>query len=128
MPQKHDLGGQSCLRLERRDHDVENQEVRNAIIRGKHYMIASRRLVDGVFGRHNRSRDDFTVHYEEREVQLSHLTGLDFYISYWREGWVGHTFLSFVFDNVPPVSISIETRPEVGEDSRPLHHSSSSSS
>ena len=33
-----------------------------------------------------RSRDDFTVHYEEREVQLSHLTGLDFYVSYWRKG------------------------------------------
>ena len=62
-----------------------------------------------------RSRDDFTVHYEEREVQLSHLTALDFYVAYWMEGWVGHTFLSFVFDNAPPVSISIETRPEVGE-------------
>ena len=67
-----------------------------------------------------RSVDDFTVHYEEREVQLSHLTGLDFYIAYWREGWVGHTFLSFVFDNAPPVSISIETRPEVGEGFAPI--------
>ena len=67
-----------------------------------------------------RSRDDFTVHYEEREVQLSHLTALDFYVAYWREGWVGHTFLSFVFDNAPPVSISIETRPEVGEGFAPI--------
>ena len=67
-----------------------------------------------------RSVDDFTVHYEERELQLSHLTGLDFYIAYWREGWVGHTFLSFVFDNAPPVSISIETRPEVGEGFAPI--------
>ena len=31
-----------------------------------------------------RSRDDFTARYEEREVQLSHLTGVDFFISYWK--------------------------------------------
>jgi hypothetical protein len=67
-----------------------------------------------------RSRNDFTVHYEEREVLLSHLTGLDFYVSYWNEGLVGHTFLSFIFDNAPPLSISIETRPEVGEGFNPL--------
>ena len=67
-----------------------------------------------------RTRDDFTVRYEEREVQLSHLTGLDFYVSYWSEGLVGHTFLSFIFDNAPPLSISIETRPEVGEGFAPI--------
>ena len=67
-----------------------------------------------------RSRDDFTVRYEDREVQLSHLTGLDFYVSYWSEGLVGHTFLSFIFDNAPPLSISIETRPEVGEGFDPV--------
>src|SRR5688500_11326946 len=67
-----------------------------------------------------RSRDDFAVRYEERLVPLSHLTGLDFYVSYWREGWVAHTFLSFIFDDAPPLSISIETRPEVGEDFAPV--------
>jgi len=67
-----------------------------------------------------RSRNDFTVRYEERELRLSHLTGLDFYISYWSEGLVGHTFLSFIFDDAPPLSISIETRPEVGEGFAPI--------
>ena len=67
-----------------------------------------------------RSRNDFTVRYEEREVQLSHLTGLDFFVSYWSEGLVAHTFLSFIFDNAPPLSISIETRPEVGEGFDPI--------
>jgi hypothetical protein len=67
-----------------------------------------------------RSRNDFTARYEEREVQLSHLTGLDFFVSYWSEGLVGHTFLSFIFDNAPPLSISIETRPEVGEGFQPI--------
>ena len=38
-----------------------------------------------------RSRNDFTVPYEEREFLLSHVTGLDFYVSYFTEGPVGHT-------------------------------------
>jgi hypothetical protein len=67
-----------------------------------------------------RSRNDFTVHYEEREVDLSHLTGLDFYVSYWSEGPVAHTFVSFIFDNAAPLSISIETRPEVGRGFEPI--------
>ncbi|HEY5895084.1 MAG TPA: DUF4105 domain-containing protein [Chthoniobacterales bacterium] len=67
-----------------------------------------------------RSRDDFTARYEEREVQISHLTGVDFFVSYWKIGPVSHTFVSFIFDNAPPVSISIETRPEVGEGFDPL--------
>ncbi len=67
-----------------------------------------------------RSRNDFTVRHEEREVQLSHLVALDFYVSYFMEGPVGHTFVSFIFDNAPPLSISIETRPEVGEGFAPV--------
>src|SRR6476646_564061 len=67
-----------------------------------------------------RSRNDFTVRYEEREVLLSHLVALDFYVSYFTEGPVGHTFLSFIFDNAPPLSISIATRPEVGEGFAPV--------
>jgi hypothetical protein len=67
-----------------------------------------------------RTRDDFTVRYEVREVLLSHLTALDFYVSYFMAGPVGHTFLSFIFDNAPPLSISIETRPEVGEGFAPI--------
>jgi hypothetical protein len=76
--------------------------------------------ITGVRNFDYRSRDDFTVRYEEREVQLSHLTGLDFFVSYWSEGPVAHTFVSFIFDNAPPLSISIETRPEVGEGFDPL--------
>ena len=75
--------------------------------------------ITGVRNFEYRSLNDFTAHYEDREVQLSHLTGLDFFVSYWSKGLigglVGHTFLSFIFDNAPPLDISIETRPEVGE-------------
>ncbi|NQW99099.1 DUF4105 domain-containing protein [bacterium] len=67
-----------------------------------------------------RSADDFTEIYEEREFDLSHLTSLDFYVSYWQVGPVGHTFLSFNFDNAQPLCISIETRPEKGEGFDPI--------
>jgi Domain of unknown function (DUF4105) len=76
--------------------------------------------ITGVRNFEYRSPYEFTVRYEEREVQLSHLTALDFYVSYWSEGPVGHTFLSFIFDNAPPLCISIETRPEVGEGFNPI--------
>jgi len=77
-------------------------------------------LISGVRNFDYRSRDDFTVRYEEREVWLSHLIAVDFFVSYWTPGPVAHTFLSFVFDNAPPLSISIETRPEVGEGFAPV--------
>jgi hypothetical protein len=67
-----------------------------------------------------RSREDFTERWEEREVSVSHLTSLDFYISYWSVGPVAHTFVSFNFDDAPPVCISIEARPEVGESFAPV--------
>jgi hypothetical protein len=67
-----------------------------------------------------RSRADFTVRYEEREVSLSHLIAVDLFVSFWMPGPVGHTFVSFIFDDAPPVSISIETRPEVGESFAPV--------
>lgn len=67
-----------------------------------------------------RSAEDFTPRFETRELQLSQLRSLDFFLSYWMPGPVGHTFVSFNFDDAPPVSISIETRPEVGEGFDPL--------
>jgi len=90
--------------------------------------VMPRAIVDGdrvrIMGVRNfdyRSVDDFTARYEEREVQLSHLTAIDFFVSYWVADLpIGHTFLSFIFDNAPPLSISIETRPEVGEGFDPL--------
>ena len=80
--------------------------------------------ITGVRNFEYRSVNDFTVRHEEREVQLSHLTAIDFFVSYWSKGLigglVGHTFLSFIFDNASPLSVSIETRPEVGEGFNPL--------
>jgi hypothetical protein len=80
--------------------------------------------ISGVRDFEYRSLDDFTVRYQEREMRLSHLTALDFYVSHWSDGLigrlVGHTFLSFDFDDAPPLSISIEIRPKVGQGFDPL--------
>ena len=84
------------------------------------FIEGDRVRLTGVRNFEYRSRNDFTVRHEEREIHLSHLTDIDFYVSYWREGLVGHTFVSFIFDNAPPLSISIETRPEVGEGFDPI--------
>ena len=89
--------------------------------------VMPRAIIDGdrvrITGFRNfdyRSGDDFTERWEEREVSLSRLTSLDFYISYWSVGSFAHTFVSFNFDNAPPVCISIEIRPEVGESFAPV--------
>jgi hypothetical protein len=99
-------------------HDREwRQEV---AVMPRAFINGDRVRLTGVRNFDYRTRDDFTVRYEEREVSLSHLRALDFYVSYWREGLVGHTFLSFIFDNAPALTISIETRPEVGEGFNPV--------
>jgi hypothetical protein len=62
------------------------------------------------------SEDDFDPRYEQREVSLAHLVSVDLLVSYWKIGPVAHTFVSFTFDDgTPPVCVSIEARPEVGE-------------
>jgi hypothetical protein len=62
-----------------------------------------------------RTRDDFDVRYQEREVALSDLEGVDLFISYWGRELMAHTFLSFRFTNSEPVCVSIEARLERGE-------------
>jgi hypothetical protein len=73
------------------------------------FLDGDRVRLTGVRNFEYRTRNDFTVRYQERVISLSHLTGIDFYVSYWSEGLVAHTFLSFIFDNALPLSISIES-------------------
>jgi hypothetical protein len=84
------------------------------------FIDGDRVRITGVRNFDYRSEDDFTIRHETREVRLSQLTGIDFYLSFWAEGPVGHTFLSFLFEDAPPLTISIETRPEVGESFDPI--------
>jgi hypothetical protein len=84
------------------------------------FIDGDRVRMTGVRNFEYRSRNDFTERYEEREFLLSDVAGIDFYVSYWREGLVGHTYLSFMFYSTPPLSVSIETRPEKGEGFQPI--------
>lgn len=63
------------------------------------------------------TREDFTERWEAREVALSKLVAVDLLLSYWtpEPGNMAHTFLSFVFEDAPPVCISVEARKERGE-------------
>jgi hypothetical protein len=85
-----------------------------AVVDGENVRISGFRNFD------YRSTEDFDSRYENREVSLAHLTSLDLYISYWTPGVVAHTFVSFGFDNAPPVCISIEARPEKGKGFTPI--------
>lgn len=67
-----------------------------------------------------RSATDFDERYLERQVDLRHLVGVDFFVSYWKIGPVAHTFVSFLFDNADPICVSIEARLEQGEKYSPL--------
>ncbi len=62
-----------------------------------------------------RSAEDFTPSWHERTVDLGRLETLDLFAVYWMGDAIAHTMLSFGFAGEEPVTISIETRKEVGE-------------
>jgi len=62
-----------------------------------------------------RSESDYDEHWEERTYDLSKLQGVDLFLIYWGSPWIAHTIMSWVFEDGPPLAISIETRKEVGE-------------
>ncbi|HEX5779453.1 MAG TPA: DUF4105 domain-containing protein [Xanthobacteraceae bacterium] len=84
------------------------------------FIDGDRVRMSGVRNFEYRSEHDFTIRYEEREFRLSRVTGIDFFVSYWHDGPVGHTFLSFLFEDAPPLTVSIETRPEIHESFAPV--------
>ncbi len=63
-----------------------------------------------------RSEFDYDERWEERTYDLSKLVGVDVFLVYWGSPWIAHTILSWVFEDGPPLAISIETRKEVGEE------------
>lgn len=63
-----------------------------------------------------RSETDFTPHWETRAYDLSKLTGVDVFLSYWGSPWIAHTIISWEFSDGQHLAISIETRKEVGEE------------
>jgi hypothetical protein len=57
-----------------------------------------------------RSETDWTPRYEEREYDLSKLVGVDLFMSYWGSPAIAHTIMSWQFEDMPPLAVSIETR------------------
>lgn len=85
------------------------------------YIDGDHVRIEGVRDFDFRTRYDFTPRYETREFLISHVNGLDLFISYWWPGPIAHTFVSFRFDDgTPPLCISIETRPEKGQSFAPI--------
>jgi len=62
-----------------------------------------------------RSEFDYDENWEERTYDLSKLQGVDIFLIYWGSPWIAHTIMSWVFEEGPPLAISIETRKEIGE-------------
>lgn len=71
--------------------------------------------VDNVRDFEYRSDTAFTERWETRSYDLSKIEGVDLFISKWGSPLIAHTFVSWDFEGGPPLTISIETRKEVGE-------------
>lgn len=62
-----------------------------------------------------RTETDYYEQWETRTYDLSKITGVDIFLSYWSSPAIAHTILSWEFADGPPLAISIETRKEKGE-------------
>jgi len=74
-----------------------------------------RLTLENVRNFHYRSDDDFDEVWETRSYDLSKLTGVDIFLSYWGSPMIAHTIASWEFEDGQHLAISIETRKEVGE-------------
>ncbi|WP_201586886.1 Lnb N-terminal periplasmic domain-containing protein [Psychrobacter jeotgali] len=59
--------------------------------------------------------EDATQHWETRTVDISKLSGIDVTNSYWMGPLIGHTLVSFRFEDDRPLAFSFEIRKEKGE-------------
>jgi hypothetical protein len=91
------------------------------------FLDGDRVRITGVRDFDYRTRHDFVVRYQERQVSISHLTSLDFFVSYFVRGTVAHTFVSFNFDNAPPSASRSKPGQKGDEDLSPSLRSSNNS-
>jgi hypothetical protein len=62
-----------------------------------------------------RDKRDYSPRWEDRRYDLGELSALDLFVCTWGDPQIAHLIPSFRFRTVPPLSISIETRREIGE-------------
>ena len=75
-----------------------------------------RAVVHNVRNAEYRTETDFTVRYEDRELDLSRLRSLDMFLVYWGSPLIAHTIMSWGFEGGQYLAVSIETRKKKGEE------------
>lgn len=72
-------------------------------------------IVRNVRNAEYRSETDYTVHLEDRTLDLRTLRSLDLFLVHWGSPLIAHTIMSWGFEGDRYLAVSIETRKEQGE-------------
>lgn len=67
-----------------------------------------------------RAETQFTCEWLTKEVLLSQIRGVDFFVDYWGSPWIAHPILSFQFGENDYVAASIEARYQIGQGYSPI--------
>ncbi|MEN6308228.1 MAG: DUF4105 domain-containing protein [Anaerohalosphaeraceae bacterium] len=84
-------------------------------------VLSSAQIENDIITVHNirncdyRTETDYTVSYYDKTFDLQKLKGADLSIIYWGSPLIAHTIMSFCFEDDQYLSVSIETRKEMGE-------------
>ncbi len=62
----------------------------------------------------------FTCDWLTKEVLLSQVRGVDFFVDYWDSPWIAHPIISFQFSDNDYVAASIEARYQIGQSYSPI--------
>lgn len=63
---------------------------------------------------------EFTCEWLTKEVFLSQIRGVDFFVDYWSSPWIAHPIVSFQFGENDYVAASIEARYQIGQGYSPI--------
>ncbi|HYM77760.1 MAG TPA: DUF4105 domain-containing protein [Candidatus Dormibacteraeota bacterium] len=63
---------------------------------------------------------EFTCEWLTKEVFLSQVRGVDFFVDYWGSPWIAHPIISFQFGDNDYVAASIEARYQIGQSYSPI--------
>ena len=67
-----------------------------------------------------REETEFTCAWLTKEVFLSQIRGVDFFVDYWGSPWIAHPIISFQFGDNDYVAASIEARYQIGQGYSPI--------
>lgn len=67
-----------------------------------------------------RQEAEFTCEWLTKQVALSQIRGMDFFVDYWSSSWIAHPIISFQFGESDYVAASIEARYQIGQGYSPV--------